>query len=78
MFSTTVGYSQFFCCSLEFNEYITLAAREDAISVKTLIHSSNSGRTREFDDGEPTPTQRAAGSLETVSKKSDLQVIHHL
>jgi hypothetical protein len=59
-------------CFLGFDEYTTFAAREDAISVKKFVQSSNSGRTRGSDDGEPTPTQRASGSLETVCIKSAL------
>ena len=53
------------------------AAREDAISVKKFVRSSNSGRTRGFDDDEPTPTQRASGSLETVRNKSALFTNKH-
>lgn len=45
-----------------------LIAREDAIRVKRFIRSSDPNRAREADDDEPTPTQRASGSLEAVRR----------
>ncbi|KDR82966.1 hypothetical protein GALMADRAFT_220967 [Galerina marginata CBS 339.88] len=42
-------------------------SREDAVRVQRFVGASSSNRNREEDDG-PTPTQRAAGSFESLIK----------
>jgi hypothetical protein len=52
-----------------------IAAREDAIRVKKFVHSSGPSRPRDLDSDEPTPTQRASGSLDAVSEPTGLSRI---
>ena len=43
-----------------------MIAREDVLEVKRFVRTSDPSRNRD-DDDEPTPTQRASGSLDSVS-----------
>jgi len=63
-FYTTVSQSAF---SRRSYEHATIViAREDVLEVKRFVRTSDPSRNRD-DDDEPTPTQRASGSLDSVS-----------